>query len=247
MRLNLYIGFAQSDEWAGWAGTYARHAQRFEAASGGTLCLVVPFTHITSALMARLAPQAVVLSGFARSFEQYQVSDFYEVADWILSSRIPTLALCGSHQFLGFLTERDLRHTERLCDAPMRPLRHEEPVTNPDYHPDYFMERGYYPLTLTEAGKADSLFAGLGASPYLYESHYCEVKRLPMEFTLLASTPECSIQAMRHRDRPLYGVQFHPEDYSERFADGRRVLENFFRLAADFHAEPDALPIGHDA
>jgi GMP synthase (glutamine-hydrolysing) len=72
----------------------------------------------------------------------------------------------------------------------------------------------------------------MGPTPQFYESHYCEIKALPPNFQLLASTPECRIQAMKHRARPLYGVQFHPEDYSDRFPDGRLLLENFFRRVA---------------
>ncbi|HLK61147.1 MAG TPA: gamma-glutamyl-gamma-aminobutyrate hydrolase family protein [Chthonomonadaceae bacterium] len=231
MQVNVYIGFAQPDEWSGWAGTYARHAQRFEQASGGVLCVIVPFNRVTPERMAHLAPAAVVMSGFARSFEQYASSDFNGVADWLQATQTPILALCGSHQLLGYLYNGQLHATEPLCDAPMRRLRPDEPVTNPDYHPDYFMERGFYPLTLTETGRTDPLFSGLAPSPYLYESHYCEIKALPPGFELLASTPECRIQAMRHRDRPLYGVQFHPEDYNDRFSDGRTLLENFFQLA----------------
>ena len=228
MKLTVYIGFAQPDEWHHWVGTYARHAARFEAASGGAPCLVVPFYHVTSALMERLAPQAVVMSGFARSFEQYEPESFAEVAAWVEETSIPTLALCGSHQLLGFLYNGRLRSGEPLCDEPMRRLQPGEPVTNPDYHPEFYMERGFYPLELTEAGRESPLFRGLGPTPYLYESHYCEIKTLPPSFELLASTPECRIQAMQHRSRPLYGVQFHPEDYSDRFPDGRRLLENFF-------------------
>lgn len=38
------------------------------------------------------------------------------------------------------------------------------------------------------------------------------------------------IQAMRHRQHPVWGVQFHPESW---FTDhGRRLLANFLRLAA---------------
>lgn len=34
MAVNLYIGFAQPDEWVGWAGTYAKHVHRSEEAVG---------------------------------------------------------------------------------------------------------------------------------------------------------------------------------------------------------------------
>ncbi|HLJ20031.1 MAG TPA: gamma-glutamyl-gamma-aminobutyrate hydrolase family protein [Stellaceae bacterium] len=222
----VYIGFAQRDEWTGWAQTYARHAQRFEAASGGAPCLVVPFYHVCPDLLARLAPSAVVMSGFARSFQDYDVQSFYPVAD-LLEHAVdtPILALCGSHQLTGFLFNGTLRTAGRLEDEPMRRRRAGEPIVNPDYHPDFFMERGFYELDLHVD---DPLFAGCGRPPVVYESHYCETKTLPPGFRLLASTPDCRIQAMRHETRPLVGLQFHPEDYSDRFPDGRRILENFF-------------------
>ncbi len=62
----VYLGFAQQDEWVGWAQTYARHAQRFEAAAGGELCLTIQYNHVTTELMQRLAPRAVIMSGFVR-------------------------------------------------------------------------------------------------------------------------------------------------------------------------------------
>lgn len=36
---------------------------------------------------------------------------------------------------------------------------------------------------------------------------------------------------IKHRDRLLYGTQFHPEAYDEAHLDGKKLLQNFFRLA----------------
>jgi GMP synthase (glutamine-hydrolysing) len=221
----VYVGFAQRDEWTGWAQTYARHARRFEEASGDQPCLVVPFYHVTPDLMDRLRPKAVVLSGFARSFQNYDIQSFYPIADYVEQAvQTPLLALCGSHQLLGFLFTGALRTAERLYDQPIRRRLPGEPITNPEYHPDYFMEKGFYELTLHTH---DPLFSGCADPPVVFESHYCEVKTLPPGFRLLASTPECPIQAMRHEARPLVCLQFHPEEYSDTFPDGKRILENF--------------------
>jgi GMP synthase (glutamine-hydrolysing) len=57
------------------------------------------------------------------------------------------------------------------------------------------------------------------------------VKESPPHFRVLASTDECRIQAIKHREKLVYGTQFHPEMYEEEQADGRRLLANFFRLA----------------
>jgi len=54
-------------------------------------------------------------------------------------------------------------------------------------------------------------------------SHYDEVVGLPADrFDVIASTDDCAVQAFWLRDRPVWGVQFHPE-LDERA--GRRMLE----------------------
>ncbi len=53
------------------------------------------------------------------------------------------------------------------------------------------------------------------------------------------------IPAMRHRARPLYGLQFHPERYTDAHPDGRTILANFFRLAG--LARPAAVAPSHAA
>lgn len=225
----VYIGFAQRDEWGDWASTYARHAARFEAASGAR-CLTVPYDMAGPELMARLRPEAVILSGFARSFETYEPAGLAPVLDYIRSATTtPILAICGSHQLIGYLFNGEAEDMRRLEDRPMRLRRPGEPIVNADYHPEYFMERGFYEL---EVVSDDPLFAGCGAPPIVMESHYCEIKRLPNAFRLLASTAECRVQAMQHIERPLIGVQFHPEDYTDRFLDGRHILEAFFASKA---------------
>ena len=32
---------------------------------------------------------------------------------------------------------------------------------------------------------------------------------------------------MQHNERPLFGVQFHPELFDEEHPEGRKILENF--------------------
>ena len=48
---------------------------------------------------------------------------------------------------------------------------------------------------------------------------------------LLASTPECKVQAFKHPQRLVYGTQFHPEVNNDDHPHGRVIIGNFFRLA----------------
>ena len=65
-------------------------------------------------------------------------------------------------------------------------------------------------------------------------SHYCEVKRIPKGFELLASSDHCRIEAMRDRKRPLWATQFHPEAYDAPFFHGRKLLGNFAAIVEEF-------------
>ena len=48
---------------------------------------------------------------------------------------------------------------------------------------------------------------------------------LPEELKILARTDDGEIMAIRHRDYPVVGLQFHPESiYTEH---GKRIIENF--------------------
>ena len=53
---------------------------------------------------------------------------------------------------------------------------------------------------------------------------------LPACLEVVATTPEAEIMALRHRDFPLWGVQFHPE--SVLTEHGYALLHNFLRLSS---------------
>lgn len=201
--------------------------RRFEKLSGEP-CLVLHYSQVTPTLMEELRPKSLILGGFGASFREFDVSSFYPLEEVIKSGKIPTLAICGSHQLLGFMYNLDLRSVNRLEDEPMRQLRPGEPDVRGDYHPGYFKEFGFYPVHIVQN---DPIFDGLPNPFVVYESHYCEVKKLPQDFVLLASTDECRIQAMRHKSHIIYGTQFHPECYNDAYQHGRIILENFFRIA----------------
>ena len=76
----------------------------------------------------------------------------------------------------------------------------------------------------------DGLFEGLPRTVSLLESRHEIVKSLPTGFELLATSETSAIAAMKHRRRPLYGVQSHPERYSKENPGGNRLIGNFVGL-----------------
>ena len=77
------------------------------------------------------------------------------------------------------------------------------------------------------------LFAGLPSPLRVmrYHSLVVEPSTLPavLEVTARATDSADEIHALRHREHPVWGVQFHPE--SVLTEGGRQLLQNFLRLA----------------
>ncbi|MBI1917099.1 MAG: glutamine-hydrolyzing GMP synthase [Planctomycetes bacterium] len=73
--------------------------------------------------------------------------------------------------------------------------------------------------------EAAGLFAGVPHDTEVWMSHGDQVQSINGEFVPLASTPTCPAAAVRHRSRPVYGLQFHPE--VSHTPEGKRILHNF--------------------
>jgi anthranilate synthase/aminodeoxychorismate synthase-like glutamine amidotransferase len=76
------------------------------------------------------------------------------------------------------------------------------------------------------------LFAGV-PSPFeagRYHSLVVDEAALPPELAVTARTEDGVVMALAHRDRPVYGVQFHPESVLTPL--GERLLANFFGSCA---------------
>jgi GMP synthase (glutamine-hydrolysing) len=72
---------------------------------------------------------------------------------------------------------------------------------------------------------SDPFVKGLTGKTTVWMSHGDQIHELPADFIPLATTPTCPYAAARHRTRPFYGVQFHPEvTHTPR---GEKLFENF--------------------
>ncbi|HLJ94547.1 MAG TPA: glutamine-hydrolyzing GMP synthase [Gemmataceae bacterium] len=73
--------------------------------------------------------------------------------------------------------------------------------------------------------EADGLFAGVPEETVVWMSHGDQVQSIQGDFVPLAATETCPIAAVRHRSRPFFGLQFHPEVSHTPY--GSRMLRNF--------------------
>ncbi|MEW4486912.1 glutamine-hydrolyzing GMP synthase [Thalassoglobus sp. JC818] len=73
----------------------------------------------------------------------------------------------------------------------------------------------------------DPLFRGLPKNFTVWMSHGDRVENLDESFVVLAETDDCPNAAIKHKDRPIYGLQFHPEVTHTQH--GEHLLGNFIR------------------
>jgi GMP synthase (glutamine-hydrolysing) len=184
------------------------------------VCLVLHYRQAAPALLRRLRPVAIVHSGTSTPFEDYDIRRTSGYRRTVTECRIPQLGICGGHQLIAFFFGGRV--------SAMRRVRGDEADLNPRYHPREFKEWGMYPVQIV---RRDPIFSGLPDTIRVQQFHRSEVKRLGRELLALAQTPDCAVQAFVHRSRLLYGVQFHPEEATDEYPDGRILLRNFFRLA----------------
>lgn len=58
-----------------------------------------------------------------------------------------------------------------------------------------------------------------------YHSLTVNSDRLPEALKIIAETYDGEVMGVKHKDKPIYGVQFHPESILT--PDGKRIMENF--------------------
>ena len=71
----------------------------------------------------------------------------------------------------------------------------------------------------------NGLLAGLSDRMQVWMSHGDQVARVSDDFLVLAETETCPFAAVRHRELPIYGLQFHPE--VTHTPAGATILGNF--------------------
>jgi GMP synthase (glutamine-hydrolysing) len=160
-----------------------------------------------------LRPSRIILSGQSNPWTDYAAGSLDGVHDVIKNAAQPILGICGGHQQVALVYGSRVDVMKRVTPGTVG-------------YDGCLKERGFYPVT----HDGSTLFAGLPPEIIVWHSHYDEVKDLPDEFTCTASSENCAIQAMQHKTRPLFTVQFHPELFDQQNPQGHRILGNFLAL-----------------
>jgi GMP synthase (glutamine-hydrolysing) len=143
--------------------------------------------------------QGLVLSGGAPRIGLD--GDLGNCAEYLEKAPFPILGICAGHQFIA---------------------RHFGGEVKPSRIPEF----GQVEMTLIKDD--DVLFEGVPKKSIVWESHNDEVTVLPKDFIRIAESENCNIQAMGHKKKLLFGLQFHPE--VEHTEYGERIFKNFIQL-----------------
>ena len=88
--------------------------------------------------------------------------------------------------------------------------------------------QGGYASVSVQVIEEDEILKGLGPTINTWASHADKVSRMPDGFVQLARSDICEIEAMKHPDRPIYGVQWHPE--VSHTQNGEELFLNFLNI-----------------
>ena len=136
------------------------------------------------------------------------------IREAVLQRNMPYLGLCLGHQLLGAALGG---HVGKM-KAP---------------------EVGILDVELTDASRADPIFAGMAAKQKALQWHGAEVATAPKGAIILASSPLCPNQAMRVGSL-AYGLQYHMELTSRTVPEWGEVPA--YACALDATLGADALP-----
>ena len=116
--------------------------------------------------------------------------------------RLPLLGVCLGHQCIGHVFGGEVIQNYRMMHGKTSPIFHD--------------------------GK--DLFSGMQNPFNAIRYHSLVIRResMPSCLEITAESDEKEIMGVRHKNHPIWGVQFHPESILT--DNGRQILKNFLKL-----------------
>jgi len=151
---------------------------------------------ISVARIKRLNPDKIVISPGPGRPEDAGIS--CELIDK-LKGRVPILGVCLGHQAIGYVFGGKIIQAKNIMHGKTSMIYHNK----------------------------KTIFKNI-PSPFeatRYHSLLVERKTLPDELEITAWTKDKEIMGLKHKEYPIWGVQFHPESILTKL--GLRILSNF--------------------
>ncbi|MBL7170086.1 MAG: gamma-glutamyl-gamma-aminobutyrate hydrolase family protein [Candidatus Aenigmarchaeota archaeon] len=139
----------------------------------------------------------IIITGAPTLLTQVDLQKYMELFEFIKTVNIPILGICLGHQIMGVL------YGSKIDIGKM--INKKERI---------------------EIVKEDGLFSNI-ENQSLFQEEHSEYITLPEGFHLLAKSESCENEAMKHKNKAMYGIQFHPEVSGD---NGKQVLKNFLNM-----------------
>jgi GMP synthase (glutamine-hydrolysing) len=149
-----------------------------------------------------MGADALVMGGGPQSVRSLDAltGELKDASNLMTRTRLPMLCICVTHQLMA-TTFGGVTKAAR----------------KPEFGP-----------VVISVSDEDTILEGLRPWFTAWESHNDEIVTAPPGFKVLASSDNCTVQAMRHEKMNVFGVQFHPEvSHTPRGVD---VFMNFLNV-----------------
>ena len=174
--------------------------QYFGELGAGTGMVIRRNDEITIDEIRELGPERICISpGPCTPLEAGISNEVIEA----FAGEVPLLGVCLGHQCMGHVYGGDVVRADRLMHGKTSMIHHDE----------------------------KGLFKGLSNPFEATRYHSLIVKRetFPDCLEITAETEEKEIMGLRHRELPVFGLQFHPESILT--AEGKKLLANFLEVS----------------
>ncbi|WP_159950331.1 aminodeoxychorismate/anthranilate synthase component II [Pseudomonas sp. Irchel s3a18] len=121
--------------------------------------------------------------------------------DVIRDACVPVLGVCLGHQCMAHLHGMDIVHAPEPMHGRLSRISHD----------------------------GEGVFVGLPADLTVVRYHSLVIRKIKSPFVVSAWDENGMIHGIRHKDRPMHGIQFHPESICTEA--GLQMLSNFRDLA----------------
>lgn len=140
---------------------------------------------------------SVIISGCPKHYSNDEIGKRASYFEWLRNFTKPLMGICLGHQIIGKLFGAKVFYDKEL-------------------------ENGTYTIQVI---KNDHI---VNALPNTFKAallHSCSVA-VPENFLHIAQSRKCKNQIMRHCEKMIYGLQFHPE----RSRVGTTIIKNFIQI-----------------
>jgi para-aminobenzoate synthetase len=179
--------------------SYTYNVFHLLAGVSGEQPIVIDNDAVSWRALSRWDFDAIVLSPGPGSPDRWH--DFCVCNDILRFSEIPVLGICLGHQGLGHLLDGKVSSAPEVMHGRLSQIHHE----------------------------GNGLFEGIPQGFPVVRYHSLAITDMGPDGHVTAWTDDGVVMGIEHRQRPLWGVQFHPESVETEY--GAALIENFYTLA----------------